>query len=119
MMTSSLLAYAAKVAKAIAAAIVCAAAYLVGILSGDQGLGDLTTVQWLGLVVFLGGAYGITWAVPNARRPGAAVVRVNVDAERLRDAMVRAQASVGKLQRRLDKKTSPPVDPDSASNESE
>jgi hypothetical protein len=61
------LAYAAKVAKAIAAAVVCAAAYLVGILSDDQTLGDLTTLQWLGLVVFLGGAYGITWAVPNRK----------------------------------------------------
>lgn len=52
-------------AKAIAAMLVCAAAYLVGILSGDQSLGDVTTVQWLGLVVFMGGAYGITYAVPK------------------------------------------------------
>ena len=55
----------APYAKAVASLIVCAAAYLVGILSGDQGLDDLTTVQWLGLVVFLGAAYGITYAVPN------------------------------------------------------
>ena len=58
-------------AKAVAALAVCAAAYLVGILSGDQALSDVTTVQWLGLVVFMGGAYGITWAVPN--RPGPPV----------------------------------------------
>lgn len=60
-------------AKAVVAMLVCAAAYLVGILSGDQSLGDVTTVQWLGLVVFMGGAYGITYAVPKrlgARRPG-------------------------------------------------
>lgn len=51
--------------KAVLAAVVCAAAYLTGILAGDQGLGDVTTVQWLGLVVFMGGAYGITYAVPK------------------------------------------------------
>lgn len=52
-------------AKAVASMLVCAAAYLVGILSGDQGLGDVTTVQWLGLVVFMGSAYGITYALPK------------------------------------------------------
>ena len=56
----------ARTGKAIAALIVCAAAYMVGILSGDQGLTDVTTVQWLGLIVFLGAAYGITWVTPNA-----------------------------------------------------
>lgn len=59
--------------KAVAAMVVCAAAYLTGILSGDQGLGDVTTVQWLGLVVFMGGAYGITYALPKRvgrPRPG-------------------------------------------------
>ena len=55
----------ATAAKAVAAMVVCAAAYLVGILSGDQGLGDVTTAQWLGLVVFMGSAYGITYAVPK------------------------------------------------------
>lgn len=55
--------------KALAAMVVCAAAYLVGILSGEQGLGDVTTVQWLGLVVFMGGAYGITYALPKRVGP--------------------------------------------------
>lgn len=55
-----------RTAKAIAGAAVGAAAYLVGILHGDETLGDVTTVGWLGLVVFLGGGYGITYAVPNA-----------------------------------------------------
>lgn len=55
-----------KYLKAIAAAVVAAAAYLVGVLSGDQGLGDVTTVQWLGLVVFLGSAFGITYQAKNA-----------------------------------------------------
>jgi hypothetical protein len=56
-------------AKAIVAAIVTAAAYLVGVFPADaslfDGLADLTGLQWLGLVVFMGGAYGITYAVPN------------------------------------------------------
>lgn len=60
---------AAPYAKAVVSLIVCAAAYLVGILSGDQTLADVTVVQWLGLVVFLGASYGITYAVPN--RPKA------------------------------------------------
>jgi hypothetical protein len=50
--------------KASAAMIVCAAAYLVGVVPAQGGFGDLTTVQWLGLVVFMGGAYGVTYHVP-------------------------------------------------------
>lgn len=52
-------------AKAVAAMIVCAAAYLTGVLAGDQTLADVTTAQWLGLVVFMGSAYGITYALPK------------------------------------------------------
>lgn len=52
-------------AKAVASLVVCAAAYLTGVLTGDQTLADVTFVQWLGLVVFAGGAYGITYRVPN------------------------------------------------------
>lgn len=55
--------------KAVAAAVVCAAAYLTGIVQGDSTLGDVTTGQWLGLVVFVGAAYGITYQVP--KRVGA------------------------------------------------
>lgn len=43
-----------------ASAAVALAAYLAGVLPADGGLGDVTTVQWLGAVVFLGSAYGIT-----------------------------------------------------------
>ena len=50
--------------KALSAAVVCAAAYLVGVVPAQGGFGDLTTVQWLGLVVFMGGAYGVTYHVP-------------------------------------------------------
>lgn len=56
-------------AKAVVAAVVVAAAYLVGVFPDNvglfAGLGDLTGVQWLGLILFMGGAYGITYAVPN------------------------------------------------------
>lgn len=55
--------------KALASAGVCAAAYLAGIVQGDDTLADVTTGQWLGLVVFVGAAYGITYAVP--KRVGA------------------------------------------------
>lgn len=63
----------ATTAKACAALIVCAAAYLTAIVSGDTTLADVTQGQWLGLVVFMGGAYGITYAVPNRSplRPGS------------------------------------------------
>lgn len=56
------------VAKAVVSAIVVAAAYLVGVIPAEGGFGDVSTVQWLGLVVFMGGAYGITYAVPNKPR---------------------------------------------------
>lgn len=59
--------YGPGAAKAVVSAIVCAAAYLVGILTGDQGFADVTTVQWLGLVVFVGAAYGFTYGTPNQR----------------------------------------------------
>lgn len=58
-------------AKAIVAAVVTLCAYLAGILNEDQGLGDVTTLQWLGAVVFLGTAYGLTYATPNAARYSA------------------------------------------------
>ena len=35
------------------------------ILTGDQNLSDVSFVQWLGLVVFMGAAYGITYRVPK------------------------------------------------------
>lgn len=57
--------YVLQAAKAVVALVVTAAAYLVGILAGDQDLGDLSFVQWLGLIIFMGGAYGITYGVKN------------------------------------------------------
>lgn len=61
----NLLRLALTAAKAIGAAVVCGCAYLVGVLSTDDTLADVTTVQWLGLVVFVGGAYGITYQLPR------------------------------------------------------
>jgi hypothetical protein len=52
-------------AKAVMAVLVTAAAYLTGVLGQEDTLGDVTTTQWLGLVVFVGGAYGLTNAVRN------------------------------------------------------
>lgn len=64
-----LVAWVLYVAKALAALLVCVGAYMVGVLSGDQTLADLTTAQWFGLVVFAGAAYGITYAAPRGSRP--------------------------------------------------
>lgn len=59
-------------AKAVAAAVVTLAAYLVGVIPAEGGFGDVSVVQWLGALVFLGSAYGITYRVDNARTtPGA------------------------------------------------
>jgi hypothetical protein len=52
-------------AKAVMAVLVTAAAYLTGVLGQEDTLADVSTVQWLGLIVFVGGAYGLTHAVRN------------------------------------------------------
>lgn len=46
--------------RGIASGVVALAAYLVGVVPAEGGFGDVSTVQWLGAVVFLGSAYGIT-----------------------------------------------------------
>jgi hypothetical protein len=56
-------------AKAVVSAAVVAAAYLVGVIPAEGSFGDVSTVQWLGLVVFMGGAYGITYATPDSASP--------------------------------------------------
>lgn len=56
-----------RTAKAVASALVALAAYLVGVIPAEGGFGDVSTVQWLGAVVFLGSAYGITYGVSNAK----------------------------------------------------
>jgi hypothetical protein len=52
-------------AKAIASAVVAAAAYLVGVIPAEGSIGDVSTGQWLGLIVFLGGAFGVTYGIKN------------------------------------------------------
>jgi len=51
--------------KAAGAAVVCAAGYLANVIP-DGGVGDMSQKQWLGLVVFMGAAYDITFFVPYA-----------------------------------------------------
>jgi hypothetical protein len=53
------------VAKAVASAVVALAAYLVGVIPAEGGFADVTTVQWLGAVVFVAAGFGITYQVPN------------------------------------------------------
>ena len=53
------------VAKAIAAAAGAAVAYLIGVIPAAGGFGDLSTVQWLGLVPVVLAVYGVTWRIPN------------------------------------------------------
>lgn len=55
----------AQVAKAVASGAVAVAAYLAGVVPAEGGFGDVTLAQWLGSVVVLGAAYGITYRVPN------------------------------------------------------
>lgn len=46
--------------RGVASGVVALAAYLVGVLPAEGGLDDVSVAQWLGAVVFLGSAYGIT-----------------------------------------------------------
>lgn len=63
--TANALAVLARVAKAIVAGAAAGAAYLIGVLSPDATFGDVTLVQWLGIIPVIAAAYGITWRVPN------------------------------------------------------
>jgi cation transport ATPase len=65
--------------KAVAAGVVTLAAYLTGVIPAEGGLGDVSTVQWLGAIVFLGAAYGITYQIRNDPRPAGEVGQANID----------------------------------------
>ncbi len=58
--------------KAVGAAFVTVAAYLVGVFPEDvsllAGFAQISGLEWLGGVLFLGTAYGITYSVSNAPR---------------------------------------------------
>jgi hypothetical protein len=56
-----------KYAKAIAAAVVVLAGYLITVIPAAGGLGDVTFVQWLGAVVFVGTTFGVTAGIPNSQ----------------------------------------------------
>ena len=61
-----------KYAKAVVSAVVTLAAYLVGVIPAEGSFGDVSLVQWLGGVVFLGASYGLTAATYN-RQPDVLV----------------------------------------------
>lgn len=56
-------------AKAVASGIVALAAYLIGVIPAEGGFTDVSVVQWLGALIALAAAYGVTYQVPN--RPQA------------------------------------------------
>lgn len=53
------------VAKAVAAGLAAAMGSLLLVLTGDQSLTDVTTVQWLQVGVNVLGSFGVVWAIPN------------------------------------------------------
>lgn len=55
-----------ETAKAVAAGVLALVAYLVGVIPAEGGFGDVSLVQWLGAILFVGGAYGITYRIPNS-----------------------------------------------------
>ena len=54
-----------ETAKAVVSGVVALAAYLAGVIPAEGGFGDVSTVQWLGAVVFVGAGYGLTYRIPN------------------------------------------------------
>lgn len=65
------IAYARKAFAAALVAVVGVAIYLTSILSGTEGLGDVTVVEWLGGIIYVAASFGITFATP----PNAPKVR--------------------------------------------
>lgn len=59
----------ASQAKAILAGVGALAGYLIGVLDptalGADAFATVTTTQWVGAVLSVLAAYGITWSVPN------------------------------------------------------
>lgn len=65
--TTAFFAHARKAFASAAVAAVGVAAYLVGVLPDEAGPGDVSFVHWLGALVFVGAAFGITYATPKNR----------------------------------------------------
>lgn len=57
--------YAKKAFTSLLVGVVGVAGYLLTILSGDDTLGDVSTVQWIGCIVFLAASYGFTFKAEN------------------------------------------------------
>lgn len=57
---------ASEVAKAIAGAIGAGVTYLIGVIGAEGTFSDVSTVQWLGLVPVLLGAFGVVWSTPDS-----------------------------------------------------
>lgn len=64
--TIDYIAYAKKAFVSLLVGIVGVAGYLLTILSGDDTLSDVSTVQWIGCIVFLAASYGFTFKTENA-----------------------------------------------------
>ena len=64
-------AYARKAFAATAVAVVGVAIYLTTVITGSEGLGDVTPAEWIGAVVYIGATFGVTFATPpNAPKAG-------------------------------------------------
>lgn len=55
--------------KAIASAIVTGAFILTSYVQGEETLGDVTTNEWLFVVIGVGAAFGVTYIIPNKSTP--------------------------------------------------
>ncbi len=55
----------AEQAKAILAGVGAAAGALALILTGDEGFADVSTAEWLSVIMSVLATYGVVWSVPN------------------------------------------------------
>lgn len=58
------------IAKALAAALAAGIAALLLVITGNEGLTDVTTAEWLIVILSILGSFGVTWAVPNTPKTG-------------------------------------------------
>ncbi len=55
----------ASVAKAVAAGLAALIGGLLLVVTGGEGIGDVTVAEWLIVAGTVLGSYGFTWAIPN------------------------------------------------------
>lgn len=58
-------------AKAVAGGVLAALTYLLGVLGGHGHFTDVTTSQWLELVIYVLASYGVVFSVPNGKGKSA------------------------------------------------